>query len=106
MEKPNFQNTIVALERSGIVLKRIEGIFFNMLSCNTNPNLQKMAEEISPILSHFSNSLYHNEKLFKRVEMVYRAKNDALGTEDKKLIEDTYKSFVNNGAKLSQRRFS
>lgn len=104
MEKPNFQNTIVALERSGIVLKRIEGIFFNMLSCNTNPNLQKMAEEISPILSHFSNSLYHNEKLFKRVEMVYRAKNDALDTEDKKLIEDTYKSFVNNGAKLSHEK--
>ena len=104
MEKPNFQNTIVALERSGVVLKRIEGVFFNMLSCNTNPNLQKMAEEISPILSHFSNSLYHNEKLFKRVEMVYRAKNDALGTEDKKLIEDTYKSFVNNGAKLSHEK--
>lgn len=103
-QKPDFQNTIVALERSGLKLKRIESIFFNMLSCNTTPNLQKMAEKLSPILSHFSNSLYHNEKLFKRVEMVYRAKNDALGTEDKKLIEDTYKSFVNNGAKLSHEK--
>lgn len=98
-QKPDFQNTIVALERSGLKLKRIESIFFNMLSCNTTPNLQKMAEKLSPILSNFSNSIYHNEKLFKRIEQIFHS-NTSLTIEERKLMENTYKSFVNNGAKL------
>lgn len=100
-QKPDFQNTIVAFERSGLKLKRIQSVFFNMLSCITTPNMQSMAEKISPTISKFSNNIYHNEKLFKRIEAVYQSMDNSWDAVDRKLTEDTYKSFVNSGAKLS-----
>lgn len=99
---PTFENTIVALDRSGALLNRISGVFFNMLSANTNPEMQKLAQEISPILTSHSNELYHNVPLFNRVLEVYKAKEKLKNDEDKILLEKTYKAFINSGAQLNE----
>ena len=99
---PTFENTIVALDRSGSLLNRVSGVFFNMLSANTNPEIQKLAQQISPILTTHSNELYHNIPLFKRVMEVYKTKDKLKNEEDQVLLEKTYKAFVNSGAQLSE----
>lgn len=99
---PTFENTIIALDRSGALLNRISGVFFNMLSANTNPEMQKLAQEISPILTSHSNELYHNLPLFNRVLEVYKSKDKLKNEEDQMLLEKTYKAFVNSGAQLSE----
>lgn len=99
---PTFENTIVALDRSGALLNRISGVFFNMLSANTNPEMQKLAQEISPILTSHSNELYHNVPLFNRVLEVYKSKDKLKNDEDKILLEKTYKAFINSGAQLNE----
>lgn len=99
---PTFENTIVALDRSGALLSRISGVFFNMLSANTNPEMQKLAQEISPILTSHSNELYHNVPLFNRVLEVYKTKEKLKSEEDKMLLEKTYKAFINSGAQLNE----
>lgn len=100
---PTFENTIVALDRSGSLLNRVSGVFFNMLSANTNPEIQKLAQQISPILTTHSNELYHNIPLFKRVMEVYKTKDKLKNEEDQVLLEKTYKAFVNSGAQLSEK---
>ena len=67
---PNFENTIVALDFSGEQLDRISSIFFNLNSAETNETIQKIAQEVSPLLSEFSNDITLNEDLFKRVKSV------------------------------------
>jgi peptidyl-dipeptidase Dcp len=100
--KPTFKNTIEALEQSGYNLKRVEQIFFNINSAETNAEIQKIAQEISPILTEYYNDITLNEDLFKKVDQVYQERrNLKLNTEEQKLLEDTYKSFVRNGANLS-----
>ncbi len=100
-ERPTFQNTIEALEFSGQILERISSIFFNLNAAETNESIQKLAQEISPWLSEFSNDVRLNEALFDRVKSVYdaRAKLE-LSTEQKTLLEKKYKGFSRNGANL------
>ncbi|MBO7629989.1 MAG: M3 family metallopeptidase [Bacteroidales bacterium] len=98
--KPTFENTIVALERSGKLLGDISGIFFNLLEANTSSEMQKIAQEISPALTDFSNRMHLDPALFGRVEAVYKNPGD-LTPEQKMLLEKTYKSFVRAGANLS-----
>ena len=76
-EVPTFENTIETLDFSGEQLDRISSIFFNLNSAETNDTIQKIAQEVSPLLSEFSNDITLNEDLFKRVKSVYNAK-DAL----------------------------
>ncbi|CCZ10863.1 M3 family metallopeptidase [Culturomica sp.] len=100
-EAPDFQNTIVALDAAGEKLGRVSAIFFNLNSANTNDEMQKIAQEVSPKLTEFSNSIYMNPQLFERVKQVYENKaNLNLNPEQTTLLEDTWKSFINGGANL------
>ncbi|WP_010135592.1 M3 family metallopeptidase [Ochrovirga pacifica] len=99
---PNFENTIVALEYAGHRLSRISSIFFNLNSAETNDEMQKIAQEISPKLTEFSNDISLNTTLFKRVKKVYDKKDQLdLNAESAMLLEKKYKGFARNGANLN-----
>lgn len=99
---PTFANTIEALEFSGQQLDRISHIFFNLNSAETNDDIQKIALQVSPQLSEFSNDITLNEALFKRVKAVYDQKSNLnLTVEQQTLLDKKYKSFSRNGANLS-----
>ena len=102
-EKPDFENTIEALERSGELVGSVSSIFFNLNSAETNDEIQAIAREISPLLSEFSNDIMLDEALFQRVKAVNDDVNNKknLTAEGKTLLEKTYKGFVRNGANLS-----
>ncbi len=103
-EEPSFSNTLEALEFSGEKINRISSIFFNLNSAETNEEIQNIAQEISPLLSEFSNDITLNEVLFKRIKTVYQHKDDLdLSTEEKMLLDKKYKAFVRNGANLSDK---
>ena len=101
-EAPTFENTIVALEKTGVLLERVDRIFSNLASANTNPTLQKVETEMAPKLAAQRDAIYLNGPLFKRVETLYneRAKL-GLDEESQWLIERYYKDFVRAGAQLS-----
>jgi len=104
-EAPTFENTIEALEFSGQQLDRISSVFFNLNSAETNEEIQKIAQEISPLLSEFGNDITLNEDLFKRVKAVYDQKDDLdLTVEQNTLLDKKYKSFSRNGANLSEEK--
>ena len=101
--QPTFENTIEALGFSGEELERISNIFFNLNSAETNETIQKIAQEVSPLLAEFSNDVTLNEDLFKRVKTVYEQKDALhLTTEQATLLDKKYKSFSRNGANLSE----
>lgn len=102
-ETPTFINTIEALETSGEKLGRISSIFFNLNSAETSDEMQKIAQEISPLLAEFGNDIRLNEKLFQRVKAVYENKDSLdLSPEQAFLLEKKYKSFARNGANLNE----
>lgn len=103
-EKPTFKNTVEALEFSGTKLERISSIFFNLNAAETNKKIQQIAQEISPLLSEFSNDIMLNEKLFKRIANIYKQKETLnLTPEQNTLLTKKYKSFTRNGANLSEK---
>ena len=99
---PTFGNTIVALERQGELLGRISGIFYNLLETDSSDEMEAIAMRIQPEMTRLSNDISLNEKLFERVKTVYNKRNWGLTKEDKKLLEDCYKSFARRGAELSE----
>ncbi|MDA0314578.1 MAG: M3 family metallopeptidase [Bacteroidetes bacterium] len=100
---PNFENTVEALEKSGKHLGVISSIFFNLNSAETNEDIQKLAREISPLLTTHANDILLDQKLFQRIEEVFEQKEHlSLTTEQTTLLEKTYKSFVRNGAQLGE----
>ena len=100
--EPSFENTIEALEFTGQQLDRISSVFFNLNSAETNEEIQKIAQEISPLLSEFSNDITLNEALFKRIKTVYDQKDSLdLTIEQHTLLDKKYKSFSRNGANLN-----
>jgi len=100
-ETPTFKNTIEALDYSGEELDRISSIFFNLNSAETNDAIQKIAQDVSPLLSEFSNDITLNQDLFKRVKAVYETKASLnLNTEQETLLDKKYKGFSRNGANL------
>ena len=104
-EAPTFKNTIEALDFSGEQLDRISSIFFNLNSAETNDEIQKIAQEVSPLLSEFGNDITLNQDLFKRVKTVYNHKaNLQLTTEQETLLDKKYKSFSRNGANLAENK--
>ena len=101
-EHATFKNTIEALEYSGEKLDRLSSIFFNLNSAETSDEMQKIAQEVTPILTEFGNDIALNEDLFNKVKSIYENKNDLdLTTEQAKLLEKKYKGFTRNGALLS-----
>ncbi len=99
--KPTFVNTIVALERSGALLSRMEGIFYNLLEADASPEMEDIALRMQPALTQLANDISLNAELFARVKAVYEHPGRGLKQEDKRLLEKTYKSFARNGAALS-----
>lgn len=105
LEKPTFPNTVEALERTGVQLDRVTSIFFNLNSAETDDEIQKIAQEVSPLLSEFKNDLLLNEALFNRVKAVFDTKESlSLNPEQGMLLEKQYKGFARNGANLSEER--
>ena len=103
IEAPTFQNTIEALDYSGEQLDRLSSIFFNLNSAETCDEMQKIAQEVSPLLTEFSNDIALNEELFKRVKAVYDQKDILeLTTEQATLLDKKFKGFSRNGALLSE----
>ena len=104
-ESPTFENTIKALDFTGQQLDRISSVFFNLNSAETNPEIQKIAQEVSPLLSEFSNDITLNVELFKRVKAVYdQIDTLELTTEEQTLLDKKYKSFSRNGANLAENK--
>jgi peptidyl-dipeptidase Dcp len=102
IEKPSFDNTIVALERSGELLDRVITVFSNLLSAETNDKLQELAERLMPMVSEHSNNILLNEKLYARIKEVYNSDESSnLNYEQTMLLNKTYDSFVRHGANLS-----
>ena len=100
-DKPTFKNTTVALDFAGEKLNRITSIFFNLNSAETNDQIQKIAQEVSPWLSDFKNDITLNEGLFKKVKTVFdNLKNLDINAEQTMLLEKQYKGFARNGANL------
>ena len=101
-QEPDFENTIKALEYSGALLTKVGRVFGALNSANTNDTLQKINKELSPILSRHRDDINLNDTLFMRVKAVYENREKYnLTEEEKKVLEDTYKSFIRNGAALS-----
>lgn len=104
-EQPTFANTIVALERSGALLDRITTVFGNLLSAETNDEMQSIAERIMPQLTAHSNNINLNEDLFARIKSVYESEEKAsLKQEEKMLLQNTYDGFIRSGANLSEKQ--
>ncbi|KQB44117.1 Oligopeptidase A [Flavobacterium daejeonense] len=100
-EAPTFENTIEAMDYAGATLDRISSIFFNLNSAETNDEMQKIAQEVSPLLSEFSNDITLNPELFARIKSVYEQKESlTLTPEQSTLLDKKYKSFSRNGANL------
>lgn len=102
-DAPTFENTIVAMDFSGDVLDRLSSVFFNLNSAETNDEMQKIAQEVSPWLSEFGNDIRLNAELFARVKAVYDQKESLnLNPEQTTLLDKKYKSFSRNGANLPE----
>jgi peptidyl-dipeptidase Dcp len=101
--KPAFENTIEALEFSGRLISKIGYVFFNLLSSNTSDTMQQISEEAAPLLSQNSDDILLNDELFKKVKSVFDEKEKLnLTIEQLKLLDETYKDFVRNGANLNE----
>ncbi len=101
-EAPSFSNTIEALDHSGAMLTSVSNVFFSMNSALTNDDMQAIAKEAAPMLSKHRDNILLNDKLFQRVKTVNEKKTElSLNKEQEMLLEDYYKSFVRNGANLS-----
>ncbi len=102
-DSPTFENTLEALDFAGYPLDRLSSIFFNLNSAETTDEMQKIAQEVSPLLTEFGNDITLNEDLFKRIKAVYDAKDRLnLTTEQHTLLDKKYKGFVRNGALLNE----
>ena len=102
-EAPTFANTIEALDRSGELLDNVVGVFFNVLEADGNDEMNKIAEEVTPLLSELSDGIILNDALFQRVKTVYEQRESLdLNGEQMRLLTETFKSFANNGANLPE----
>ena len=99
---PTFQNTIEALEYSGSLVSKVGSIFYNLLEADATDELQEIAEKVAPMETEYSMYISLNDKLFERIKAVYNQRESlGLDPDQKKLLEDTYKSFERSGANLS-----
>ncbi len=103
-QAPTFENTIEAIEQLDVEVQRISSILFNLNSAETNDAIQQLVQELSPVLTEFSNDILLNEALFDKVNQVYQAHSNGqnLTQEQYMLLTKTYKSFVRHGAHLDE----
>ena len=101
-QKPTFQNTILAYEKSGRLLDRVKGIFFAVTEANKTATIEETEKAVVPLLTEFENEISFNQKFFERVKYVYDHERNSLKGEDKVLLEEIYKNFVRSGALLSK----
>ena len=102
-ELPDFENSIAALDRVGETLGKITSVLFNLNSAETNKELQETAQEVSPLLTRFSNDITLNEKLFKKIKIVHDSRETSgLNTEEKILTERKFRNFMLGGATLKK----
>ena len=100
-EEPTFENTIEAFEQSGRLLERATTVFENLMSADTNDEMQELAKTLMPLLSEHANNISLNEALFRRVKAVYDKRETLdLNVEQRQLLKDTYVGFARNGANL------
>ena len=100
-EEPTFENTIVALDRNGALLSRVSGVFYNVLEADGNDEMDAIAEKVSPMLSELHSYFVLNDALFARVKAVYDQREQLdLTPEQMRLLTETYRGFVDNGANL------
>ena len=100
--EPDFENTIVGLDKAGALLRQVTNVFYNVSGANTNEKLEKISEEMAPELAKHYDYISLNEKLFNRVKSVWEKRESLqLDEEQSTLLDKTYKSFVRNGAFLS-----
>ena len=100
-DKPTFQNTVEALDKSGELLTKVSAVFFSQTSANTNDSLQQIEVEVSPKISAFRDEILLDSALFARVKSLYDSKDKlALTPEQEFLLVNLYKNFVRNGALL------
>ncbi|MDA0810216.1 MAG: M3 family metallopeptidase [Planctomycetota bacterium] len=102
-DAPTFENTIVAIEKSGALLTRVEQVFSNLTSSNTNEFLQKTQKEVAPLLAAHSDNIHLNRQLFKRVETLYESRESLkLTGEQQEVLRHHYEDFVRAGARLQE----
>ncbi len=98
-----FDNTILEMESGTELMENIAHIYFNIMGAESNNKFKELAQQISPKLSEFSNKVLLNSKFFKRIQFLHEhVNNDSFTNEQKRLIEENYKDFINNGALLSE----
>ena len=104
-EAPSFENTFVALEKSGQELSRVLGVFYLLSSANTNDTIQKVEEEMAPRLAALNDAIYLNDTLFQRVKAIHKKVGDLdLDKESKRLVNYYYEQFVLAGANLPEEK--
>ncbi len=104
-EPPTFENTIVAYDNSGELLRRVNTVFGGLRGAETNPRLQEIARETTPLLSSHSNEISMNQELFGRIRTVYEGRRDmGLDTEQLRVVETYYRDFERNGAALPEEK--
>ena len=102
-EPPTFENTIEMLEKSGDLLDRVTTVFGNLMSADTNDEMEAIAEKMMPLLTEHGNNITLNDRLFQRIKSVYEQKDSLhLNKEQEMLLEKTYDGFIRNGANLSE----
>ena len=105
-EEPTFGNTIIPYEYSGQLLQEVSAVFFNLSECENSPEMEAIAEEVTPLLSAHEDDIALNQKLFARIKAVYdkemTAGASALSAEQRRLLEETYKGFVRGGANVPE----
>ena len=106
-DPPSFENTLVAMEKSGEILTRVSAVFFNLAGAHTNESIQEIEQAVAPKLARHSDDIYLNEQLFARVEALWNQRKELrLSEEQQRLLKKTYEDFVRAGAKLSDQQQS
>ncbi|MFM9064154.1 MAG: M3 family metallopeptidase [Pirellula sp.] len=101
-DPPSFENTLVAMEKSGEILTRVSAVFFNLAGAHTNESIQEIEQAVAPKLARHSDDIYLNKKLFGRVEKLWQERKELpLSEEQQRLLKKTYEDFVRAGAKLT-----
>ena len=102
-EEPTFGNTVIPYEYSGQLLQEVSAVFFNLSECENSPEMEAIAEEVTPLLSAHEDDIALNQKLFARIKAVYdQRENLDLNPEQLRLLEETYKGFVRGGANVPE----
>ena len=100
-KKATFKNTVLAFEKTGLMLDRVSNIFFALVSADKTPEIAETQRIVTPLLSELENEIFFNKKLFQRIKFVYDHEYANLKGEDKKLLYEVYNSFVRQGALLT-----